>query len=334
MTATLPARAAPAAARLHRLPGAPLSRLWHPVRPTDMSRTVSPLQHGRDDPTHRRPGDGSVWRASRTPCGPGTLRLSQRRDGTVEATAWGPGAAWLLDGVPALLGDGDTHDGTTYFGGDHLVLRDAGRRFADWRVCRSGLVLESLVPVALEQKVTGLEAKRSWRRLLAWFGEPAPGPVPPDADGRPGAPLRLIPDAATWAAIASWDWHRAGVGPERSRRIVTLARVAHRLEESLLMDLEAAATRLTAAPGIGVWTAAEVMQRAHGDPDAVSFGDYHVAKDVTWAFTGVVGDDADLARLLRRWSGQRYRVCTLLSMAGIRRPRHGPRLSPSDMRAR
>lgn len=328
MTATRPAHPAPAGASR-----APLSRVWRPTRPTDVSRTVSPLQHGRDDPTHRRPGDGSVWRASRTPCGPGTLRLRQDRDGTVQATAWGQGAAWLLDSVPVLLGDGDTHDGHTYFDADHHVLRDAGRRFADWRVCRSGLVLESLVPIVLEQKVTGLEAKRSWRRLLAWFGETAPGPVPPGVGGGPGSPLLLIPDAATWARIPSWDWHRAGVGPERSRRVVTLARVAHRLEESLQMDLEAAATRLTAAPGIGVWTAAEVMQRAHGDPDAVSFGDYHVAKNITWAFTGVVGDDADMARLLQRWSGQRYRVCTLIAMAGVRRPRHGPRLSPADMRA-
>jgi len=328
--ATGPVAASPAAPRPSGATsaGAPLTRTWRPPRSTDMAGTLRPLQHGVEDPSCRRTADGSVWRACRTPAGPGTLRLRQFRDGDVETTAWGPGAQWLLDGVPALLGDEDTHDGHTYFAGSHRVLHEAGRRFADWRVCRSRLVWESLVPVILEQKVTGLEAKRSWRRLLTWFGEPAPGPGCSD-----GRPLRLIPDPAGWARIPSWDWHRAGVGPERARRIVTVARLAGRLEESVDMDAAAASARLQAAPGIGVWTAAEVLQRAHGDPDAVSFGDFHVAKDVTWAFTGVVGDDEGMARVLEPWRGQRYRVCVLLAMSGIRRPRHGPRLSPADYRA-
>lgn len=325
------ARAAvrPAAAWSQQPPAAPLTRVWRPDRPTDLAWTLSPLRHGRDDPSCRRLPDGSDWRAARTPQGPGTLRLAQAADGSVDARAWGPGAEWLLAGVPALLGTADDHDSEAYFADSHRVLRDAGRRFARWRVCRSGLVWESLVPVVLEQKVTGLEAKRSWRRLLDAYGEPAPGPVPPG-----GPPLRLIPPPEVWARIPSWVWHRAGVGPERSRRIVALARLAARLEESVDMPTEQAARRLTAAPGVGVWTAAEVMQRAHGDPDAVSFGDFHVAKDVTWAFTGTPGTDADMERLLEPWRGQRYRVTTLLALSGIRRPRHGPRLSPVDNRAR
>jgi hypothetical protein len=36
--------------------------------------------------------------------------------------------------------------------------------------------------------------------------------------------------------------------------------------------------------------------------------------------------------VLEPWRGQRYRVCALLSMSGIRRPRHGPRLAPADYR--
>ena len=317
--------------RIAGVGGAPVGhggrrRSWRPVRPTNAAWTLSPLRHGRDDPSCRRAVDGALWRASGTPAGPGTLRLRQYTDGYVTADAWGPGADWLLDGLPDLLGARDDQDGRA-FTGAHRVLSDAARRFAAWRVCRSGLVWESLVPVVLEQKVTGIEAKRSWRRLLEQVGERAPGPAFPG-----GPALRLIPPPAVWARIPSWSWHLAGVGPERSRRIVALARVAHRLEESLGMTHPDAARRLTAAPGVGVWTAAEVMQRAHGDPDAVSFGDFHVAKDVTWAFTGVVGDDAGMARVLEPWRGQRYRVCTLLALSGIRRPRHGPRLSPTDNR--
>ena len=67
---------------------------------------------------------------------------------------------------------------------------------------------------------------------------------------------------------------------------------------------------------MGVWTAAEVHQRALGDPDAVSFGDYHVAKDVGWALTGSEVDDDGLAELLEPYAGHRYRVQRLLELAG------------------
>ena len=91
----------------------------------------------------------------------------------VEATAWGPGAEWALDSVPALLGDGDDPAG---FVPHHPVVREAWRRHAGWRVPRTGLVLEALAPAVLEQKVTGHEAWRGWRLLVRKYGEPAPGP--------------------------------------------------------------------------------------------------------------------------------------------------------------
>ena len=81
-------------------------------------------------------------------------------------------------------------------------------------------------------------------------------------------------------------------------------------------------------PGIGVWTAAEVAQRALGDPDAVSYGDYHVAKNIGWALTGSEVDDDGLAELLEPYAGHRYRVQRLLELAGAYRPRRGPRMAP------
>jgi 3-methyladenine DNA glycosylase/8-oxoguanine DNA glycosylase len=77
-----------------------------------------------------------------------------------------------------------------------------------------------------------------------------------------------------------------------------------------------------------VWTSAEVRQRTHGDADAVSFGDYHVAKDVGWALTGAPVDDAGLAVLLEPWRPHRGRVQALVAMAGLHRPRRGPRMAP------
>jgi 3-methyladenine DNA glycosylase/8-oxoguanine DNA glycosylase len=65
-----------------------------------------------------------------------------------------------------------------------------------------------------------------------------------------------------------------------------------------------------------------------GDADAVSFGDYHVAKDIGWALTGSPVDDDGLAELLEPYVGHRYRVQRLLELSAIRRPRRGPRLAP------
>ena len=57
---------------------------------------------------------------------------------------------------------------------------------------------------------------------------------------------------------------------------------------------------MVSVPGVGVWTAAETAHRALGDADAVSFGDYHVAKNVGWALTGEAVDDDGMAELLAR----------------------------------
>src|SRR6266508_2418273 len=192
------------------------TRVWRAGRPVDVHLTLGSLRRGAGDPAYRTTPDGAVWRTARTPEGPGTLRLGVRRnDGTVEATAWGPGRRWLLETVPSLLGEDDDPTG---FVPAHPVLREAARRATGWRVTRSGLVFEALVPAVLEQKVTGAEARRSWRELLRWFGSPAPGPAP--------AGMRVTPAPDEWARVPSWDWHRAGVDGKRSRAIVLAARVA------------------------------------------------------------------------------------------------------------
>ena len=63
-----------------------------------------------------------------------------------------------------------------------------------------------------------------------------------------------------------------------------------------------------------------MRQRAHGDPDAVSFGDYHVAQDIGWAVEGRDFDDAELAEFLEPWRPHRNRVVTLLLLAGPQAP--------------
>jgi 3-methyladenine DNA glycosylase/8-oxoguanine DNA glycosylase len=299
-----------------------LETVWRPRLPVDVRLTLAPLRRGAGDPTHRVELDGAVWRTTRTAAGPATYRLSQRGLHEIACTAWGPGAQEVVAGIADLLGGRDDPAG---FEPAHPLLRDSATRHPGLRIPRSGQVMEALVPAVLEQKVTGKQARDSWRWLLRGYGEPAPGPAP--------VGMRVPPPADVWRNVPSWDWHRAGVDPRRAGTIVLAARVAGRLEEAVGMAPEAAARRLSAVQGIGPWTVAEVQQRALGDADALSVGDYHLAGFVGWALVGRPLDDDGMVELLEPWRPHRYRVVRLLECSGAVKPRFGPRLTIQDHRA-
>lgn len=283
-------------------------------------------RRGHSDPAFRVDEAGAIWRACLTPAGAGTLRLSWTSDprlGTVvDAQAWGPGGDWLLDALPAMLGAFDRPED---FVALHPVLRRVARERPGFRIGRSGLVLESLVPAVLEQKVVGMEATRAWRYLLRRFGVPAPGPGP--------AGMRVPPEPRTWAAIPSWEWHKAGVEAARAATIASAARVATRLAEIIDLPADQADSRLRSLPGIGAWTSAEVRQRACGDADAVSVGDYHLPLFVGCALTGHPADDAGMLKLLEPYRGHRHRAAMLAAMSGAGPARRGPRNPVRDYRA-
>ena len=294
---------------------------WRVPFVLDVPRTLGVHARGRGDPAYRVAADGSIWRTSLTPAGPAALRV-QVLDGLVRGAAWGPGASWLLGALPAALGAADDRAG---FDPVHPVLRELSTRYQGVRIGRTGRVLEALVPAVLEQKVVGVEARRAWRYLLLRFGAPAPGPAP--------AGMRVPPPASAWRRIPSWEWHRAGVEGVRARTIISAAEVAGRLEEIVTMSSADADRRLRALPGIGVWTSAEVRQRACGDADAVSVGDYHLPTWVGWALAGRVVDDAGMLELLAPYAGHRHRAARLVELSGLHPPRRGPRMSVRDYRS-
>jgi 3-methyladenine DNA glycosylase/8-oxoguanine DNA glycosylase len=299
------------------------TREWRPDYPLDLGGVLAPLRRGAGDPAFVTAGHGApVWRASTSPAGPVTTRMHRRADGTVVTTAWGPGAEWALDGVPALLG---AHDRPEEFVAHHPLIADAARRRPGLRFGASMRVWDVLVPSVLEQKVTGTEARRSWRELCRRFGDPAPGPAP---DG-----LRVPPTAEQIRAVPEWAWHRAGVDFSRRRAILACASVASRLERAAELGGTEGSVLLRKVPGIGVWTAAEVAQRAWGDADAVSYGDFHIPTLVGWALLGRAIDDVEMAEVLAPYAPQRARAVRLVEVSGFRRPRFGPRFSPRDYRA-
>lgn len=299
-----------------------LRRVWVPGRPVDVPATLGPLVRGRGDPAHRLDA-GAVWRASRTPDGDVLLHVAARAgDGEVTATAWGPGAAWALDQVPELLGESDDDAG---FAPRHEALAQARRLSPGWRVPRTRRVWEALLPAVLEQRVTGVEAHGAWRWLVRAYGTPAPGPA--SRDGGPATGMMVPPAPETVATVPSWQWLRVGVDVPRRAVLVDVARRGAALERTLDLPHDRAAAALCSIARVGVWTAAEVRQRAHGDADAFSWGDYHVPRQVCWALTGKDGDDARCAELIEEYRGHRYRVQRLLELHGSRRPRRGPRRS-------
>lgn len=294
-------------------------RLWRPAWPCPVEVVLRPSRRGAGDPTYRTDADGTIWRGLRTPEGVVTLCLRSRPyDAAVHAAAWGPGANWVLDQLPAMLGACDDPAG---FRPWHPRIADAHRRHPHWRVARSGLVMESLVPAIIEQKVTGQEAFAGFRMLVRRFGARAPGPGA-------GRDLWVQPSAQQIRQIPSWEWLRMHIDPARSRTLVRAAQAAASLERTLGLDAEEVERRMCSLPGVGVWTSAEVRFRAHGDADAVSFGDFHIAKNVGWALTGEPVDDDGMAELLEPYRPHRHRVQRLVELAGLGRPRRGPRMAP------
>lgn len=338
---------------------------YTPAHPVNLKQTLSPLIRGTMDPTHRWDG-AAFWRTVNTSAGPATLHLVERGD-SIHATAWGfagsgdgrasgtstssssssssSAADIAIAGVPELCGAGDDWSGVDLSA--HPFLAETRRRSPGLRLCRTNAVFEALVAAILEQKVTGIEARRAWRYLLAKYGTEPPGPAPQG--------MRVLPDPEVWRRIPSWEWHKAGVGAQQSETAVRAAGVAESLERTLVVGADdssgaSGATGATAATvatrggasvaaklrslrGIGVWTAAETQQRSHGDPDSPSVGDYHLPAIVGYAFRGEPVDDDGMLELLEPFAGHRHHVVRLILQSGVTKPKFGPRMQVRDYRS-
>jgi 3-methyladenine DNA glycosylase/8-oxoguanine DNA glycosylase len=259
---------------------------------------------------------GRVEHASRTPDGQVASCLRTVAGG-VEVEAWGPGASWFLEHAPAWCG---ALDGAEAFDPRPGPVREIYRRHPGLRIPRTGLVTERLIPVILEQKVTSIEARRAYRRLVMALAEPAPGPLG----------LSLPPDPGRVAELPSYAFHPFGIEARRAHVLREVGRRAAWLDGAANLPIEEATRRLGLLRGIGPWTVGEVARTALGDADAVSIGDYHMPNVVSWLLAREPrGSDEQMLELLEPFRPHRGRVYALLKASGIRAPAYGPRTEPA-----
>lgn len=255
--------------------------------------------------------DGVRWWATETPQGPASLAF-RPVGGEVIADAWGPGAAWAVEHLPALLGnDDDPSD----FEPRDPVVRDLVSRMGVPRLGTTGRWYEAMATAAIYQRVVSADARTAVTRMGRMHGAEVPG----------GGPLPLFPRPEAVLSVPDHGFHRAGVDRARTRVIRVAAKHADRLEALGGRPASEARGWLQRLPGVGPWTAARTTGAAAGDPDAVPVGDLHVPVLVTYALSGATGgDDDSMLELLEPYAGHRGRVVRLVKAAGIGPPKHHP----------
>lgn len=298
---------------------APLSATLRFDGPLDFAATLERTAAVFGDPTCRL-ADRELVRATRTPDGPATLHAVVTAPGSLAARTWGPGAAWALDHARAALGLDDCPPDPARL---PPPIRDFARRAAGLRLARTNRILELLVMIVLEQLVSGAEAYRAFRNLVRAFSERAPGPFDDLWLPLGAAEIRAIPMAAFPAC---------GATSRQGATLHELAFRATRVEEAAAMDADAAERRLTAFPGVGIWTARSAMVRGMGHADAVPLGDYGLANVVAFNLAGEErADDARMLELLEPYRGQRGRIVRWIVTAGAMPPRRGPRMAVREI---
>ncbi len=249
---------------------------------------------------------------TRTPDGLGSLQLQRQSDDRMAATAWGPGADWLLAQAPKLLGSED----------DLTGFKPTGKIGELWRrtpflLARTDRPWDAVVGAVFGQKVQVANAHKARRLLARRHGDPAPGP-------NRGW---ILPGPDRVAEMGYHQFHPLGVERKRAEILIRTAREFSRLGDLMERSPAQVEARLQRIRGIGPWTAALVTATSMGYPDAVPVGDFHVPNTVAWIMAGEPrGTDERMLELLEPYAGHRWRVVRLAKSAGSA-PKYGPKLS-------
>jgi len=275
---------------------------YRPGHPIDIGFAVSGARTVR-----RR--DGVHWWTSETPQGSATVAF-RAGAGLVRADGWGPGTDWAFTQLPRLLGADDNPES---FRPEHPVLRSLVARFAAVRIGATGRWYEALATNSIGQRVVRADATASREKLCRDHGTPAPV-----------GPANSFPSPSVILKLTDHEFHRVGIERSRARVLRVAAKYADRLERLTGMPGPQANEWLQSLPGIGPWTTGLTTAVAGGDADAVPVGDLHIPRVVTYALTGVEGDDDHMLEALEPYAGHRQRVVRLVKMARAGPKQHQP----------
>ena len=294
--------------------------------------TLGVQGRGRGDPTYRLGDGGAIWRTSLTPDGPGTIRVLPPAgwvvspdDGSastrVRAQAWGPGAGWLLDALPAALGRDD--DSSGFDASCHPLIWDSARR-------HPGLRLGAVRPAdggagarpILEQKVVDPGGTPG-------VADPA-GQVRDRAARARAAGHAGLPAAGGVAAhpVLGVAPGRGGGGPGGDDHQGRDASPAS-LERLLEVGHEEADRKLRTIPGIGDMDLGRGQAAGGGRPGR------GLGRRLPPARTSSAGPsragtgqrDEEMLALLEPFKGHRHRATRLIGLSGGARPARPPQAS-------
>ncbi|CAN5801740.1 DNA-3-methyladenine glycosylase [soil metagenome] len=285
----------------------------------------------------RRPGRvvsrlpaGGWRRAEQGSVGPLTFEVRPSAD-RLAFQVWGPAATPADEAERALVaarhwaGLDDDPTGFSDLVSTSPTLRGAVARLGVPILGRLPRAAESFGRAVIGQLVQGLEAGRSTAQMIAMTGTKTP-------HGVWAYPTRL--------SLGSTSAHRLRTCGISLRSAAVLHRFT--LAEQRFEQLYASRRwdvldrHIRQLPGAGIWTAAETRLYL-GDPDAVSYGDYHIPALVGWALGDRTETDQAMEELLAPYAPQRGRVIRLLERAAARglvagKPRRGPRQALSAHR--
>ena len=298
-----------------------LAGAGRPPFPLDVGAVLGPLRRGAGDPALPAGGRASGWRPTR-PAAPARWRCAVMTARS-SPTRGVPARAWLLDGLPALLGADDVDEF------QRAPPAGRSRRGGVRRGCGSARPAGCGTCCSLRSWSRRSPATRRGARgasCAAGSVHPHPGRRPP------GCACRRT--RRRCCGSTDWEWHRAGLDGARRRALIAAAQVAHRLERAVELRGEEGRALLRKVPGIGVWTAAEVAQRAWGDADAVSVGDFHIPSVRRLRAARAARSTTTACwRCWRPYAPHRHRAVRYVEASGFRRPRFGPRYATRDYRA-
>ena len=235
----------------------------------------------------------------------------------VQAELWGPGARCLEARLPSYLGLDQSLIAADLEGLPKVLqrLRAQGLR----RTLRPGSLMETLVPIILQQLVTWREAAATYRTLVKQLGSRAPGPF---------SSLHVAPPVTALRNLTSADLRAMKISGRRAQALMATARYAERIEAVTQDENHDRLTKmLMALPGMGPWTTAFYLGLELGNPNVVPTGDYHLPASIAWAFRGQRdADDTEMLRILKPYLGNRFDIIRLVMGANIQVPRRTPRM--------